>query len=109
MFVCLNIVASVRLAGPRVDCIFASVFLDCIFASEHTFNFVLFYANNNKRRHFTAAKMPRPLCTYITHRNQSRMHTIGKYFFFIYLDLQKLEREARICRRLKHSNIGIFH
>ena len=25
---------------------------------------------------------------------------------FIYVDHQKLEREARICRQLKHPNIG---
>jgi len=29
------------------------------------------------------------------------------YFFFLLLDFQKLEREARICRKLHHPNIGM--
>ena len=33
---------------------------------------------------------------------------LTKFCFFIYLDLQKLEREARICRLLKHANIGWY-
>ena len=27
-------------------------------------------------------------------------------FSLIFLDLQKLEREARVCRMMKHRNIG---
>lgn len=30
------------------------------------------------------------------------------YYYIFFSDHQKLEREARICRLLKHSNIGLY-
>lgn len=47
--------------------------------------------------------------------NTRKLLARGIYFFsnkflsLIYLDFQKLEREARICRKLQHSNIVRLH
>ena len=32
--------------------------------------------------------------------------TIMEKYFQLFIDFQKLEREARICRKLQHPNIG---
>lgn len=40
-----------------------------------------------------------PLC-FVFETNEEKL------FLIIIIDFQKLEREARICRRLQHPNIG---
>ena len=43
----------------------------------------------------------------ILHDNASTRQTLQLKLFPL-LDFQKLEREARICRKLQHPNIGKF-